>query len=45
MSFMFHPNAYDDPKAVNHIPMPEGIKDDITLGTLPVAKKIVAAIE
>ena len=45
MSFMFHPNAYDDPKAVNHIPMPEGIKDDITLGTLPVAKKIVAAID
>ncbi len=45
MSFMFHPNAYDDPKAVNHIPMPEGIKDSITLGTLPVAKKIVAAID
>ena len=38
MSFMFHPNAYDDPKAVNHIPMPETIKNDITLGTLPVAK-------
>lgn len=32
MSFMFKPLAYDDPKAVNRIQLPEGITDHITAG-------------
>ncbi len=38
MSFMFHPNPYMDPRAVNAVsPLPE---EAVTFGALPVAKRI-----
>ena len=30
MSFMFKPLAYDDPKAVNHITLPESLVSDVS---------------
>ncbi len=44
MSFMFHPHPYSDPNAVNPIPAPEGVLDEVTRGILPVAKRIAAAM-
>lgn len=42
MSFMFNPYPYDDPKAVNHIPMGEDFCSSIPQTTLDTAKKIVS---
>ena len=42
MSFMLNPYPYDDPKAVNHIPMAEDFCSAVTQTTLDTAKKLVA---
>lgn len=41
MSFMFKPLAYDDPKAVNRIKLPEKTKKSVTKGNEAVADKII----
>ncbi len=33
MSFMFNPHPYDDPRAVNHLPLPDLAPESITFGT------------
>jgi mannose-6-phosphate isomerase class I len=40
MSFMFNPNPYDDPDAVNHIAADTEITGDITVGLLSCAKRL-----
>ena len=40
MSFMFKPLAYDDPKAVNRISLPEGAQEHITAGNENVVKAL-----
>lgn len=40
MSFMFKPLAYDDPKAVNRISLPEGTQERITAGNESVVKAL-----
>ena len=42
MSFMFNPYPYDDPKAVNHIPMDEDFCSSVTQTTLATAQRIIA---
>lgn len=42
MSFMFNPHPYDDPKAVNHIPMGAEFCSSITKTTVDTAKKLVS---
>ncbi|MFT4005497.1 MAG: phosphoheptose isomerase, partial [Lacrimispora sp.] len=42
MSFMFNPHSYDDPKAVNHIPMGAEFCSSITKTTVDTAKKLVS---
>ena len=44
MSFMFHPNPYKDPRAVNPVPADEQLLSRFTWGLLPVAKRLAAAI-
>jgi mannose-6-phosphate isomerase class I len=43
MSFMFNPYPYDDPDAVNHIASDPGIIEDITIGSIPCAKRLAQA--
>jgi mannose-6-phosphate isomerase len=43
MSFMFNPNPYDDPNAVNPLAVPRDIIDEITCGTDKAAVSLVAA--
>lgn len=45
MSFMFHPYPYADPKAVNHITLPQNVKDKHVMGPLQVAKALMAEIK
>ena len=40
MSFMFKPLAYDDPKAVNRIALPQETVEQITVGNKAVAEQI-----
>lgn len=44
MSFMFNPHPYDDPNAVNPIPMPPSVREGLVTGLAAVAKRIVKAI-
>lgn len=43
MSFMFNPYPYDDPKAVNRIPMEEEFCNAVTQTTPDTAKKLIAS--
>lgn len=45
MSFMFKPLAYDDPAAVNHISLPEEVRQDVTDNTEEMAKRLAGAME
>lgn len=45
MSFMFNPHPYDDPHAVNPIPMPDAVREGLVRGLPAVAAAIVAAIQ
>lgn len=40
MSFMFKPLTYDDPRPVNHPPLPAGIEDDLSFGTVASGKRL-----
>ena len=40
MSFMFKPLAYDDPKAVNRIALPEGVAARIVAGNENVTEAL-----
>ena len=42
MSFMFKPLAYDDPKAVNRIALPQETVEQITVGNKAVAEQIAS---
>lgn len=41
MSFMFNPYPYDDPKAVNHIPMDEAFRSCVTQTTPDTARRLI----
>lgn len=43
MSFMFKPLAYDDPKAVNHITLPESLVSDVSSEIGEIAGRLAAA--
>ena len=45
MSFMFHPNPYKDPRAVNPIDEGREISARMVCGLLPIAKRIAAEIK
>lgn len=45
MSFMFHPNPYKDPRAVNPVTVDADIRAQITTGLLPVCKRLAAQIK
>ena len=42
MSFMFNPYPYDDPKAVNPMPMDEAFCRSVTQTTPDTSKKLVS---
>ena len=44
MSFMFHPNPYDDPTAVNSVRIPGFAKNEMIVGSINVAKAIMKKI-
>lgn len=45
MSFMFKPLAYDDMQAVNHIELPEEVKQDVTEDSREIAERLSLAME
>ncbi len=45
MSFMFNPNPYSDPLAINKPNVPKEISDTITQGTISIAEKLTKDID
>lgn len=44
MSFMFHPHPFKDPRAVNPLPEDDALKACMTVGAIPLAKRLGEAI-
>lgn len=44
MSFMFHPFPYKDPRAVMPVAPDAGLLSDLTVGAIPLAKRLLAAV-
>lgn len=44
MSFMFHPDCFSDPRAVNPVALDDGFKKDISFGIIPVCKALSSAL-
>lgn len=44
MSFMFHPYPYKDPAAVNPVRVDAALMDTLTVGAIPLAKKLAAKV-
>ena len=45
MSFMYNPFPYDDPRAVNKIPLEKALTDTITIGLEQVSAKLVSSLQ